>query len=153
MEAHQVGEENFYLARWGFFPGGVGVAAVWAGGAARVLDLLAGIPITGEAKAVRIGRARTELASAVALIRQAGSALEARPAEPRPLATIVRAGVAAAVRRLLADARSVAGPAGLAFDEDLTRAIDDLFLYVSQQNADGDSLFLGQLHHDGTVTP
>ena len=39
----------------------------------------------------------------------------------------------------------MAGPAGLAFDEDLTRAIHDLQLYVLQQNVDADELFLGGL--------
>ena len=34
--ADQIGGANFYLQRPGFFPGGVGVAACWIGGAARV---------------------------------------------------------------------------------------------------------------------
>jgi hypothetical protein len=34
-----VGEPSFYLGRPGFLPGGVGVAAVWAGGLTRVLDV------------------------------------------------------------------------------------------------------------------
>ncbi|MDO5495637.1 MAG: acyl-CoA dehydrogenase [bacterium] len=141
VEARQVGEENFYLDRWGFFPGGVGVAAVWAGGAARVLDLL-GDQDQG-AKRVRFGRAQADLAAALAVVRQAGVALEERPADPQRLATLARAGVAAAVRRVLDEARAIAGPAGLAFDEDLTRAVDDLALYVAQQNADSDAHYLG----------
>ena len=36
----RIGETGFYLQRPGFFPGGVGVAACWVGGAARVADLL-----------------------------------------------------------------------------------------------------------------
>lgn len=141
VAARQVGEENFYLDRWGFFPGGVGVAAVWAGGAARVLDLLGAVE--GDAKLARLGRARTELATSAALVRQAGAELQARPPEPRARATFARAGVAAAVRRLLEEVRTIAGPAGLAFREDLTRAVDDLTMYVSQQNADGDAHYLG----------
>ena len=37
--AEVVGEPSFYLGRPGFLPGGVGVAAVWAGGLTRVLDV------------------------------------------------------------------------------------------------------------------
>ena len=39
----------------------------------------------------------------------------------------------------------LAGPAGLAFDEDLTRAVDDLAMFVAQQNEDGDAQWLGEL--------
>jgi hypothetical protein len=45
----------------------------------------------------------------------------------------------------LEEAQRVAGPAGLAYDEDLTRAVHDLSLYVLQQNADTDNGFLGTL--------
>lgn len=147
VDARQVGPDDFYLDRWGFFPGGVGVAAVWTGGAARVLDLLDAATGPGErpaAKALRWGRARTDLCAAVALVRQAGRALADRPAQPRDLATVCRAGVGAAVRRLLAQVRLIAGPAALAFDEDLSRAVDDLAMYVAQQSADGDAAHLGR---------
>ena len=56
-----------------------------------------------------------------------------------------RAGVAACVRRILDEAVAIAGPAGLAYVEPLTRAIDDLRLYVAQQNADSDAAYLGSL--------
>lgn len=164
VSARQIGADNFYLSRASFFPGGVGVAAVWTGGAARLLDLL---DAGGEArvavsdpKSVRLGRARTDLASAVALVRQTAIALRAsevggapgppgeglpaaHPDSLRSLATLCRAGVGAAVRRILEEVRALAGPAGLAFDEDLSRAVDDVALYVGQQSQDGDSLFLG----------
>lgn len=141
VDARRIGPDSFYLDRWGFFPGGVGVAAVWAGGAARVLDLVG--EATTPPKLLRLGRARTELATALALVRQTGLDLETCPEDPRLLSTLCRAGVAAAVRRILDDVRAIAGPAGLAFDEPLTRAVDDLAMYVSQQNADGDATYLG----------
>lgn len=74
----QVGDEGFYLGRPGFFPGGVSVAAVWAGGAARVADLTArataGAP-PAPAVTARWGRIRTELACAAALLDTAGRVL------------------------------------------------------------------------------
>lgn len=143
VEAHRVGADNFYLDRWGFHPGGIGVAAVWTGGAARVLDLLGERAGSGDQRAARLGRARTELLTAVALVRQAAIAVQRRPVDPRPVATVCRAGVAAAVRRLLDEVRLLAGPAGLAFDEPLTRAVDDLAMFVAQQGVDSDARYLG----------
>lgn len=147
VEAAEIGGPGFYLGRPGFFPGGVGVAAVWAGCAARVADLVeAAVPAerrtTGQA--VRLGQVRTDLAVAAALCRDAAWRMPGlQPGAARTAATLVRAGVAGSVRRILSDARLLAGAAGLAFDEDLTRAVDDLSLYIAQHNADGDAEWLG----------
>jgi alkylation response protein AidB-like acyl-CoA dehydrogenase len=147
----QVGGEGFYLGRPGFFPGGVGVAAVWVGGAARIADLVrqhVGQSAPSPAVQLRLGHLRTELVAAAGAVTAAASRLDMgglAAAELQPLATETRAVVGASVRRLLEQARSVAGPAGLAFDGPLTRAVDDLDLYVRQQSTDGDALFLGGL--------
>lgn len=147
----QVGPPDFYLSRPGFFPGGVGVAACWAGGAARVVDLTRRrLRDPAEAVRRRLGRMRIHLAAAGAAVTLAAQGLEVLLASPdadvleaQAISTEARAVVARAVHGVLAEAQRVAGPAGLAFDEDLTRAIHDLQLYVLQQNADADELFLG----------
>lgn len=151
-----VGDADFYLSRPGFFPGGVGVAAVWAGNAARVLDLLLDYvqeAPPSAARDVRLGQMRTDLAVCAALVRQAAQRLDTvlptdgtswTSTQLQELATEARAGVGDAVNRLLGNARRVAGPAGLAYAAALTHAIDDLALYVLQQNADSDAAFLGQ---------
>ncbi|MEO7130745.1 MAG: hypothetical protein ABIZ07_05160 [Dermatophilaceae bacterium] len=148
----RIGDSGFYLNRPGFFVGGIGVAAVWAGGAARLADLLEdvtdGAP-PAASRSVRLGQVRTELSTAHAvlsraasvLIGQSGSRLDADGL--RTLATETRAAVAAAVHRVLELARTVAGPAGLAYAAELTHAVDDLNLYVRQQNADADFTYLG----------
>jgi alkylation response protein AidB-like acyl-CoA dehydrogenase len=161
----EVGGEGFYLGRPGFFPGGIGVAAVWVGGAARVADLVrqhVGQSAPSPAVQLRLGHLRTELVAAAAAVEAAAHRLAqgSAPAgsgaggsagaglgagDLQALATETRAVVGAAVRRLLEQARTVAGPAGLAFDGPLTRAIDDLDLYVRQQSTDGDALHLGGL--------
>ncbi len=147
----RIGPIDFYLARPGFFPGGVGVAACWAGGAARIVDLCRARsnPPT-PAQQPRLGRMRIALASAGALVHTAAHRLAAMLAVPDPdpheiqaVSTETRAGVGAAVEVVLTEALRVAGPAGLAFDRDLTRAVHDLQLYVLQQNADADERFLG----------
>jgi hypothetical protein len=141
-----VGEPDFYLGRPGFFPGGVGVAACWAGGAAQVLDLLrARHPRPTDAQQLRLGRMRTELVAAVAAVRSAADVLD-RPdliTDLQQVATEARAVTAEAVRRLLAEARLVTGPAGLALDDGISHAVPDLELYVLQQNSDADAALLG----------
>jgi hypothetical protein len=161
-----VGEANFYLEREGFFAGGVGVAAVWAGGAARVADLCLGLLKDAPPSPLRerrLGCLRTDLAVSAALVRSAGARLDAMAAEAtvagdasqrrssraptnvsgRALATEVRMGVADAVTRLLGDATALAGAAGIAFGAGLSQAIGDLGLYVLQRNADADATWLG----------
>lgn len=146
VRAAQVGGASFYLGRPGFFPGGVGVAAVWAGGAARVADLLEfAVPAhrRSTAQHIRVGRIRAEIAALAAICRDYARSGRDHATEPRIGATLVRAAVAAGARRILDDARSVAGAVGLALDGPLTCAIDDLTLYLAQQNADADAEWLG----------
>ncbi|AKT50320.1 hypothetical protein ADJ73_01455 [Arsenicicoccus sp. oral taxon 190] len=160
----QVGPEGFYLGRPGFFPGGVGVAAVWAGCAARVADLTARATAAAPpapARALRWGRVRTELACAAALLATAAEVLAAGEDDPahdpahdpargaggrgQELSTEVRSGVAGCARRVLAECHALAGPAGLAYDPELAQAILDADLYLAQQNRDADEGYLGAL--------
>ncbi len=118
-----------------------------APGSSRIGDTDGAPPAAS--RSVRLGQVRTELSTAHAvlsraasvLIGQSGSRLDADGL--RTLATETRAAVAAAVHRVLELARTVAGPAGLAYAAELTHAVDDLNLYVRQQNADADFTYLG----------
>ena len=146
-----IGAPDFYLRRPGFFPGGVGVAACWAGGAARIADLArARVSDPKPVVTARLGRIRRHLATAGALVDTAARRLDVLTADPmsdlatlQTVSTETRAGVGAAVHAVLEEAERVTGPAGLAFDRDFTRAVHDLRLYVLQQNADADEGFLG----------
>ncbi len=160
-----IGPVDFYLDRPGFFPGGVGVAACWAGGAARIADLLLDRSPSSwpEHVRARMGEIRVQLASAAAVVRSTARTLDelwvdpagadARSndhpgaAGPRPawqaISTEARAATAHAVTIVLEQARRVGGAAGFAHDEAFSRAHHDLDLYVLQQNADGDRAFLG----------
>ncbi len=148
-DALEVGGTGFYLDRPGFFPGGVGVAAVWVGSAARLVDLLeAAVPAHHRSPGhlIRLGRARSDLATSAAVCRDAAARLpQLAPETTRAAVTLARTGAAGCVRRILEEVRAVAGAGALAFDEDLTRAVDDLTLYVAQLNADGDAQWLGGL--------
>ena len=144
----QIGETGFYLQRPGFFPGGVGVAACWVGGAARVADLLhARHPRPSPAQQTRLGRIRADLTVGAAAVRAAGALLDQvwgrSDVDWLMLATEARAVAAEAVRRIVAEARLTTGPAGVALDPALSAAVPDLELYALQQNSDGDALLLG----------
>ena len=147
--ADQVGGDHFYLSRPGFFPGGVGVAACWVGGAARVADLLyRRHPQPSPVQQLRLGRIRADLTAAAAMVRSTARRLDAL--EPLSadddlitVAAETRSVAADAVRRIIAEARLTTGPAGLAMDEDLSHAIPDVELYVSQHNPDADAIMLG----------
>jgi alkylation response protein AidB-like acyl-CoA dehydrogenase len=145
----QVGGTDFYLARPGFLPGGIGVAACWVGGAARVVDLLHrrhSRPSPGQQ--FRLGLIRSYLTGAAAMVRSSARLLD--DLEPLSadhdlvaLAAETRSVAADAVRRIIAEARLTTGPAGLALDQDISHAIPDLELYVSQHNVDADATVLG----------
>ena len=123
------------------------MAAVWAGGAARVADLVeAAVPAErrSSAQQVRVGRMRTDVALAAAVCRDYARSEPTTADATRLPATVARAAVAAAGRRVLDDARAVAGAVGLALDEAMIRSIDDLTLYLAQQDADKDAAWLGE---------
>jgi alkylation response protein AidB-like acyl-CoA dehydrogenase len=146
-----VGEPGFYLERPAFLPGGIGVAAVWTGGAQAVLDVLVGWLSAGtldQAQSLRIGGIALEIDTCCALLDRAAAVLdgpaELIPDETAALCTYTRAGIGAAVRRALQTARDCAGPAGAAHVPQLSGAIADLDLYVRQQHADRDLFALSR---------
>lgn len=146
--AQVVGPPDFYLSRPGFFPGGVGVAACWTGGAARVVELLRSLHRTPSPdQQRRLGTIRADLVAASAVVWAAAARLDVSgldtPTDWQVLATEARACAAAAIRRIIAEARLLTGPAGVALDEELSHALPDLELYVLQQNADADAALLG----------
>ncbi len=155
--ADQVGPDNFYLDRPGFFPGGVGVAACWLGGATRVADLVLARmhdPVPPQLK-LRLGEIRRQLSTGAAMVSAAGRSLDveadsaqterAEELDQRALSAETRWAVANAVHGVLDQAHRIAGPAGLAYDQDLTHAVHDLRLYVLQHNADAEALYLAEL--------
>lgn len=138
------GPEGFYLDRPGFQAGGLGVAACWVGGAARVIDvLLAFHPHPNPAQQVRFGAIRTDLVVAAAAVRAGARLLEDPAVDTTPVALEARTAVAEAVHRILANARLLTGPTGLALDDAVAHVVPDLELYTLQHNLDAASAALG----------
>jgi hypothetical protein len=143
----EVGEPGWYVARPGFALGGAGVAAVWWGGAAGVLDRVLGHigPTPDPHKLAHVGELHAGLAASDALLRRSASAVDADPAADHLLAVAtVRAAVERVVREVVDRAPRMVGPAPLSRDAGLARALADLTLYVRQHHAERDHAALGE---------
>jgi alkylation response protein AidB-like acyl-CoA dehydrogenase len=141
-----VGEPGWYLDRPGFVLGGAGVAAVWWGGAAGVLDRVLGHlpPVPDAHQLAHVGELHTALAVTDALLQQTAAAVDADPAGDHGLAVgTVRAAAERAAREVVDRAPRIVGPGPLSRDDGLARALADLALYVRQHHAERDHAALG----------
>jgi alkylation response protein AidB-like acyl-CoA dehydrogenase len=138
----QIGPARFYLDRPGFPLGGIGVAAVWLGGAAGVLDTIADGLRRFEPdhhQLAQLGQMSTAVLAADAVLAQATSATSDLAA----LALRVRSTVEEAVRVVLDLAPRLTGPAPLCRDPEYAHRISDLLVYVRQHHAERDLAALG----------
>jgi alkylation response protein AidB-like acyl-CoA dehydrogenase len=141
-----VGEPGWYVDRPGFVLGGAGVAAVWWGGAAGVIDRVLGHlrPVPDAHQLAHVGELHTALAATDALLRQTAAAVDADPAGDHGLAVgTVRAAAERVAREVVDRAPRIVGPGPLSRDDGLARALADLALYVRQHHAERDHAALG----------
>ncbi|WP_455132304.1 acyl-CoA dehydrogenase [Microbacterium aurum] len=148
-----VGDDGWYLRRAGFAVGGMGVAAVWWGGALSLLAALrAGAAregadqiaqmLLGEADALSWS-ARATLLGAAGRVDAAGAA--GAGDDLRVLAERVRAVTATAVERIVTRSGHALGPGPLTVDEEHARRVSDLKIYLRQHHAQRDLARLGRL--------
>lgn len=148
VEVHQhcettdvVGPENFYLHRPGFLVGGLGVAAVWVGGAQSLLDQVsAGLrrfaPSAHQLRrlglveqAVWVARTAVEVtADRLPELDADGVARET---------TLARTAVVTACEQAGNEVERIVGPGGLSGDARLARTLADLAIFVRQHHVDG----------------
>jgi hypothetical protein len=151
--AHPVGGIGSYLDRPGFWIGGIGVAAVWHGGAAasaRPLRDAAADGRLGPHGAAHLGRVRVLLDSCSALLESAALRVDARPtADHEMLALTVRSAVADAASEIVDRVGRALGPAPLAADREHAQRVADLTVYLRQHHAERDLERLGDL--DGAL--
>ena len=149
VAATAVGGPGWYLQRPGFAWGGIGVAAVWFGGAVGVARRVhaalrrrepdqVGLAHLGELDVVLAG-ARASLADAAGVVDGGRASAD----EAARLALRVRSQVAETVERVLRVADHGLGPGPLALEEEHARRVDDLRLYVRQHHAERDLAALG----------
>ena len=159
VPAEPVGEPGWYLERPGFAWGGIGVAAVWFGGAAAVAGLLWTTARTrrpDQVALMHLGACDAVLDGALLALRHAATAIDdglADGEEGRLLAARVRAQVAATAEEVLSRVGHALGPGPLALDPEHAGRVADLTLYLRQHHAERDLAALGSLVAPPQGTP
>jgi alkylation response protein AidB-like acyl-CoA dehydrogenase len=138
--AEPVAGENFYLGRSGFVVGGLGVAAVWAGGARSVTDQVAAglraFPASAH-QLRRLGRMEHAAWQAAAVVEHVAwrlARLDLDTVEREVAAA--RSVVVDCCETTIDEAAKIVGPGGLTSNARLARTLADLQLYVRQLHAD-----------------
>lgn len=148
VQAEAVGDPGWYLARPGFAWGGIGVAAVWLGGAAGIARTLLAASERREPDQLALatlGRVDRGLAAGAAVLAQAAAAIDGGGVgDAAALALRVRGTVASVVDDVVRCADHAMGPAPLALDAEHARRVDDLRVYVRQHHAERDDAALGR---------
>ncbi|KRF36939.1 hypothetical protein [Nocardioides sp. Soil805] len=157
VPARAVGEAGWYLERPGFAWGGIGVAAVWYGGAVgvarRMLAAATGGREPDQVALMHLGAVDALLHAARCALTDAAGAIDAGlllGVDGARAALRVRQAVAAAAEEVLARSAHGLGPGPLATDEDHVRRVVDLELYVRQWHAERDQAALGGLVLDAS---
>ncbi len=136
-----VGPPNFYLDRPGFLVGGLGVAAVWAGGAQSLLDqvthgLRRFAPSAHQLR--RLGLVEQAVWSARTAVEVTARRLPDLDATGVAReTTLARTVVVTACEQAGLEVERIVGPGGLSGDARLARTLADLALFVRQHHVDG----------------
>jgi alkylation response protein AidB-like acyl-CoA dehydrogenase len=146
-----VGGADWYLRRRGFALGGAGVAAVWLGGVAGVLDsvieLLLDASTVDDHQYAHLGALHTALRTTEAQLAAAARSIDV--AEPTTdHAVLVKTCKSAAERaawETLDRVPRITGPTPLCRDRRFAQRLADLQVYVRQHHAERDLAALGRM--------
>jgi hypothetical protein len=149
LPAVPVGPSQWYLERPGFAWGGIGVAAVWYGGAVGLARALAAAAKTDEPiRLMHLGAVDSALFAASVVLTDSAAIIDRGGmdgAAASLLAARVRAVAADAAELVLTRVGHALGPAPLALDAQHARRVADLHLYLRQHHAERDQAALGAL--------
>ena len=157
VPALAIGEPGFYLNRDGFGWGGIGVAAIWAGGADGLLAALTAAAKRREPDQIalmHLGRAAAITHVFDAVLADAARRIDAGEAAGQrglELATHVRTIVAMQAEQALETVGHALGPAPLTADEEHARRVADLTVYLRQHHAERDLAALGAMRLESTT--
>lgn len=147
-----VGSPGWYLDRPGFWWGGAGVAAVWAGGAAGLLAHLLPRWRDDPISLAHLGATHAAVEAARTTAMSVAGAIDATPGmskrEAARLAYIARHLADQAAGVVIDRAGRALGPAPAAQDPVVSQRMADLALYVRQSHAERDLAALGRLVTD-----
>lgn len=144
-----VGPDGWYLDRPGFAWGGIGVAAIWWGGAAGLVRTMAEAARQREPDQVGrmlLGQADAALHAAAAVLAGAGNAVDAgglQGSHAWPASVRIRHIVHDACEVVLRCAAHGLGPGPLTADEEHVRRVSDLEVYLRQHKAERDAATVG----------
>lgn len=150
VPAAPVGAPGWYLDRPGFAWGGMGVAAVWYGGAvgvARRVRQALSSRAPDQVGLVHLGALDTSLHVARLSLADAARRVDSGQASGASAARLcleVRQVVADTVETVLRTADHALGPAPLALEEEHARRVSDLRMYLRQHHAERDTAALGR---------
>jgi alkylation response protein AidB-like acyl-CoA dehydrogenase len=143
-----VGGPGDYLARPGFWQGGVGIAACWYGAAQRLAEVLrehCGKRPEPHALA-HLGAVDSALNGAACVLRASALQIDREPkADARHLAQQTRACVEAAVEQVMRHVGRALGAGPYCKDPHFAQLMADLPVYVRQSHAERDLAGLGEL--------
>ena len=141
-----VGEPGFYLDRPGFWLGGIGVAAVWLGGAAGVLDdILLGLSEPDAHQLAHVGALHTAIRATEALLDNAASTVDGDPVgDHHMLAWTCRSAAERTAWEVLDRAPRITGPTPMCRNRRFGQRLADLQVYVRQHHAEKDLAAIGK---------
>lgn len=151
VPAIPVGGPGWYLRRPGFAWGGMGVAAIWHGGAvglARRLYAQGRQRELDQIGQMHLGRVDAALHRSRAVLEEAARLIDegtATGTDGAVLALRVRQIVRSAAEEVLEVAAHAMGPGPLTGDEVHARRVADLQVYIRQEHAERDQAALGRI--------
>lgn len=157
--AAPVGGPNWYAERPGHAWGGVVVAACWYGGAvgvARRLTQAARERQFDQIGRMQLGELDVHLHYGRAVLAEAAAQIDGGGAigvSARVLALRVRSTVARLVDSITFQANRALGPGPLAVEEDYSRRVADLAVYVRQEHGPRDAAALGEIIEAAATGP
>ncbi|GAA4602766.1 acyl-CoA dehydrogenase [Actinoallomurus liliacearum] len=147
VPAEEVGPAGGYIHRPGFHHGGIGVAAVWYGGARAVARALLGA--RGPHALAHLGAVDLALTAARDALERAAADIDADPLDRKGQAAARALRVRSLVAEVAADVLDRTGRAlgagPLCHDEAHARRVADLTVYIRQHHAERDLAALGEL--------
>ncbi|WP_435198920.1 acyl-CoA dehydrogenase [Janibacter sp. GS2] len=151
VPARPVGDPGWYLTRPGFAWGGIGVAAVWFGGAVAVARRLGREALRREPDDIallHLGEVDAHLAAARTMLAHAAQEVDGgrtTGGTSALLAARVRHVVAGAAEEVLVRTAHGLGPGPLSCEPDHAQRVADLSLYLRQHHAERDAVALGRM--------
>jgi hypothetical protein len=147
-EADFIGPAHWYIDRPGFWPGAIGPAACWAGGALGLVDWALTQKRDDPHTLAHLGAIQADAWSLCSTLAQAGFEIDAHPQNAtanNKLALTVRHLTEMTCADILTRIGRAYGPHPLAFDAIISRRYAEVELYIRQCHAERDLSNLGTL--------